>query len=320
VRHVLLARPQARVVCLDKLTYAGNAESLATLAGEPRFRFVKGDIGDGALVVHLMDEERIDAVVNLAAESHVDRSIAAPAVFIETNVSGTRVLLDAARERKVARFVQVGTDEVYGSVPAGRSTEEAPLAPSSPYAASKAAGDHLALAWTRTYGLPVVVTRACNNYGPWQFPEKLIPLMGVNAMRDEPLPVYGDGKQVRDWIHVEDHCAGILLALEKGRAGEVYNLSAEEERENVWVVEEVLRIIGKPRSLLRHVADRPGHDRRYALDASKARRELGFAPRRRLAEALPATVQWYRDNRTWWEHVLSGEYRRWYERQYPGLA
>ncbi len=319
VRALLEARPDWRIVNLDKLTYAGNAENLADLRGHTRYRFVRGDIADGALVSGLLESEGIEAVMHLAAESHVDRSILHPAVFVETNVAGTQVLLEAARARGVKRFLHVSTDEVYGSLgPTGLFSEATPLAPSSPYSASKAASDLLALAHGRTFGLDVVVTRCSNNYGPYQFPEKLIPLMVVNALRDEPLPVYGDGKNVRDWIHVEDHCGGLLAALEHGRAGEVYNLGAGNERHNIDVVERVLDMLGKPRSLIQHVKDRPGHDRRYAIDPSKAKRELSWSPRRAFEDGLAATVRWYVDHRSWWERILSGEYRTYYERNYGG--
>jgi dTDP-glucose 4,6-dehydratase len=311
VRLLLDERPGWRVVVLDKLTYAGNLESLADVAARPGYRFVRGDVSDAPLVRALLAEERIEAVLHLAAESHVDRSIAAPAVFIETNVGGTQVLLDAARESRVARFVHVSTDEVYGSLgAAGRFTEASPLAPSSPYSASKAGGDLLALAYARTFGLDVVVTRCSNNYGPYQFPEKLVPLVIVNALRDLPLPVYGDGGNVRDWIHVEDHARGLLAALERGRAGEVYLLGASSERRNLAVVEAILDALGKPRALIRFVEDRLGHDRRYALDASKARRELDWAPGHAFEAGLAATVRWYVEHRSWWERVLSGAYRR----------
>jgi len=317
VRLLLAERPDWRVVNLDLLTYAGNAESLADLEGDRRYRFVRGDVGNGELVAELFRSERPDAVLHLAAESHVDRSILAPAVFIETNVRGTQVLLEAAREHGVRRFLHVSTDEVYGSLGAtGLFTEETPLAPSSPYSASKAGGDLLALAYARTFSVPVVVTRCSNNYGPYQFPEKLIPLMIANALRDQPLPVYGDGLNVRDWIHVEDHCRGLLAALERGEPGQVYNLGASSERNNLQIVREVLRLLGKPESLIRFVKDRPGHDRRYAIDAGRARARLGWTPRLRFEEALAATVRWYVDHRPWWERVLSGEYLRYYERQY----
>ena len=321
VRLLLAERPGCRVLNLDKLTYAGNPENLADLSGHPGYRFVRGDVCDGPLVGRLLREERIEAVLHLAAESHVDRSILEPAVFIETNVRGTQVLLEAARETGLARFLHVSTDEVYGSLgETGLFTEDTPLAPSSPYSASKAGSDLLALAYAHTFGLPVVVTRCSNNYGPYQFPEKLIPLMIANALRDEPLPVYGDGMNVRDWIHVEDHCRGLLAALERGRAGQVYNLGGRSERHNIDIVRQVLRLLGKPESLVRFVKDRPGHDRRYAIDPAKAERELGFSPRRRFEEGLAATVAWYRDHRGWWERVLSGEYRGYYERQYGGRS
>jgi dTDP-glucose 4,6-dehydratase len=317
VRLLLAERPDRRVVNLDKLTYAGNAESLADLEGNPRYRFVRGDICDGPRVGALLREEGVEWVMHLAAESHVDRSILEPAVFIDTNVRGTQVLLEAARELGVKRFLHVSTDEVYGSLgPTGLFTEETPLAPSSPYSASKAGSDLLALAYAHTFGVPVVVTRCSNNYGPYQFPEKLIPLMIANALRDQPLPVYGDGRNVRDWIHVDDHCRGLLAALEQGRAGQVYNLGASSERQNLDIVKEVLGLLGKPESLIRFVKDRPGHDRRYAIDSSKARRELGWGPRLRFEDALAATVAWYREHRGWWERILSGEYRDYYERQY----
>jgi dTDP-glucose 4,6-dehydratase len=319
VRLLLAERPGWRVVNLDKLTYAGNPENLADLEGDPRYRFVRGDVCNGELVADLIRTERIDAVMHLAAESHVDRSILSPSVFIETNVRGTQVLLEAARELGVSRFLHVSTDEVYGSLgPTGLFTEETPLAPTSPYSASKASSDLLALAYAHTFQVPVVVTRCSNNYGPYQFPEKLIPLMIANALRDLPLPVYGDGMNVRDWIHVEDHCRGLLAALERGRPGRVYNLGAASERPNLRIVEQILDLLEKPRALVRFVKDRPGHDRRYAIDASRAAEELGWAPRRKFEEALGETVRWYVANRAWWERVASGEYLRYYERQYGG--
>jgi dTDP-glucose 4,6-dehydratase len=321
VRLVLAERPAWRVVNLDKLTYAGNAENLADLAEHPRYRFVRGDIANGELVAELVRSERIEAVMHLAAESHVDRSILSPAVFIETNVRGTQVLLEAARELGVKRFLHVSTDEVYGSLgPTGLFTEETPLAPSSPYSASKAGSDLLALAYAHTFGMHVVVTRCSNNYGPYQFPEKLIPLMIANALEDKPLPVYGDGQNVRDWIHVEDHCRGLLAALEQGRGGQVYNFGASSERRNLEIVRAVLRLVGKPESLIQYVKDRLGHDRRYAIDATKAQRELGWAPRHAFEEALAATVQWYREHRGWWERIRTGEYLHYYEKQYGARA
>ena len=317
VRLLRQERPDWTVVNLDKLTYAGNAESLADLRGDPRHLFVRGDIANAELVEHLIGHHAVDAVVNLAAESHVDRSILGPGIFVETNVSGTQVLLEAARQARVKRFVQVSTDEVYGSLGAsGKFTEESPLRPSSPYSASKAAADLIALAYQHTFGLDVVVTRCSNNYGPYQFPEKLIPLMIANALEDRKLPVYGDGLQVRDWIHVEDHCRALLAAIERGRAGQVYNLGSDNEWPNLQIVSRLLEILGKGRELIEHVKDRPGHDRRYAIDASRARAELGWSPRIPFADGLKATVAWYLQNRGWWERVRTGEYRTYYERNY----
>jgi dTDP-glucose 4,6-dehydratase len=317
VRFLRRERPDWTVVDLDKLTYAGNLESLADLRDDGRHVFVRGDIANPELVEHLCEQHGVAAIVNLAAESHVDRSILGPAVFVETNVSGTQVLLDAARRARVRRFVQVSTDEVYGSLGAeGRFTETSPLRPSSPYSASKAAADLLALAYHRTFGLDVIVTRCSNNYGPYQFPEKLIPLMIANALEGKKLPVYGDGLQVRDWIHVEDHCAALLAALENGRPGEVYNFGSDNECPNLAVVRHVLQALGKPESLVEHVKDRPGHDRRYAIDARKARAELRWSPRVGFADGLRRTVEWYVANRPWWERVRSGEYRAYYEKNY----
>ena len=319
VRLLLAERPDWRLVNLDKLTYAGNAESLADLAGNPRHRFVRGDICNGELVAELFRTEAIDAVMHLAAESHVDRSILAPSIFIETNVRGTQVLLEAAREFGVKRFLHVSTDEVYGSLgPTGLFTETTPLDPSSPYSATKASSDLLALAYAHTFQLPVVVTRCSNNYGPYQFPEKLIPLMIANAVRDRPLPVYGDGMNVRDWIHVEDHARGLLAALEKGTPGQVYNFGASSERHNIDIVKQVLALVGKPESLITYVTDRLGHDRRYAIDATKAHATLGWAPRHEFEAALGATVRWYVEHRPWWERVLSGEYLKLNEQQHGG--
>jgi dTDP-glucose 4,6-dehydratase len=321
VRLLIEERPAWRIVNLDKLTYAGNAENLAELERHPRYRFVRGDICNGELVADIFRTERIDGVLHLAAESHVDRSILSPSVFIETNVRGTQVLLEAARELGVKRFLHVSTDEVYGSLgPTGFFTELTPVAPSSPYSASKASSDLLALAYAHTFKMPVVVTRCSNNYGPYQFPEKLIPLMIANAVRDLALPVYGDGMNVRDWIHVEDHCRGLVAALENGRDGEVYNFGASSERHNIDIVKQVLKLVGKPESLIKYVKDRPGHDRRYAIDAAKAQRELGWAPRHRFEDALGTTVRWYVEHRAWWERIISGEYLRYYEKQYGTRA
>jgi dTDP-glucose 4,6-dehydratase len=317
VRFVRRERPDWTVVNLDKLTYAGNLESLADLRADPRHVFVRGDIANPDLVEHLCAQHGVFAIANFAAESHVDRSILGPAVFVETNVSGTQVLLDAARRAQVRRFVQVSTDEVYGSLGAdGRFTETSPLRPSSPYSASKAAADLLALAYHRTFGLDVVVTRCSNNYGPYQFPEKLIPLMIANALEGKKLPVYGDGLQVRDWIHVEDHCGALLAAVERGKPGEVYNVGGDNEWPNLTIVRQILQALGKAESLVEHVKDRPGHDRRYAIDARKARAELRWSPRIGFADGLRRTIDWYVANRAWWERVRSGEYRAYYERNY----
>ncbi len=306
-----------RVVVLDALTYAGNLESLKPVESQSRFRFVKGDIQDAEAMTALFDEEKPQAVLHFAAESHVDRSILGPRVFAETNTLGTQVLLDAARAAKVERFVMVSTDEVYGSLgPTGAFSETSPLKPSSPYSASKAAADLMALAYHHTFGLDVVVTRCSNNYGPLQFPEKLIPLMILNAMEDKSLPVYGDGQQVRDWIHVEDHCAAIDRVLESGRAGEVYNIGSQNERPNIEIVQGILKHLKKPESLIQHVKDRPGHDRRYAIDPTKMRDELGWTAKKSFEEGLPQTIEWFLENRSWWERVRTGAYRDYYQAQY----
>jgi dTDP-glucose 4,6-dehydratase len=316
-------RPGWRLVNLDALTYAGNLENLETLAAHAGYRFVRGDIAEPADVARAFDEAAALApdsplwVVNFAAESHVDRSIHSGLPFVRTNVLGTQVLLDAARARKVERFLHVSTDEVYGSLPPeGSFSETTPLAPNSPYSASKAASDHLVRAAVHTHGLPCVITRCSNNYGPYQFPEKLIPLMIANAGEDRPLPVYGDGLHVRDWIYVEDHCEALLAVLERGKAGEVYNVGGNNERENLAIVRTILRELGKPESLIRFVPDRPGHDRRYAIDASKVARELGWRPRFPLERALPLTIAWYRSHPGWLQRVRDGSYREYYARQY----
>jgi dTDP-glucose 4,6-dehydratase len=317
VRLLLRERPDWTVVNLDKLTYAGNAESLADLREDSRHVFVRGDIANAELVEHLLRNHAVEAIINLAAESHVDRSILGPGIFVETNVSGAQVLLEAARRAGVKRFVQVSTDEVYGSLGAtGKFCETSPLKPSSPYSASKTAADLLAMAYGHTFGMEVIVTRCSNNYGPYQFPEKLIPLMIANALEGRPLPVYGDGMQVRDWIHVDDHCRALLGALEKGSPGEVYNIGSDNEWPNIQIVTRLLEILGKPRDLIEHVRDRPGHDRRYAIDAAKVRAELGWAPRIAFSDGLAHTVDWYVQNRGWWERVRTGEYRTYYERNY----
>jgi dTDP-glucose 4,6-dehydratase len=317
VRLLRKERPDWTVVNLDKLTYAGNAESLADLRDDAKHLFVRGDIANAELVEHLIRTHKVDAVLNLAAESHVDRSILGPGIFVETNVSGTQVLLECARQQGVKRFVQISTDEVYGSLGAtGRFSEQSPLKPSSPYSASKAAADLLVLAYGHTFKLDVVVTRCSNNYGPFQFPEKLIPLMIANALEGKKLPVYGDGQQIRDWIHVEDHGRAVLAALEKGKPGEVYNIGSDNEWPNLQIVNRLLEILGKGSELIEYVRDRPGHDRRYAIDAAKAHAELDWAPRIPFSQGLAQTVAWYVQNRGWWERVRSGEYRTYYERNY----
>jgi dTDP-glucose 4,6-dehydratase len=321
VRLVLGELPGCRVLNFDALTYAGNLDNLRGVADE-RHRFVRGDICDPAAVLAALDEGT-DLLVNFAAESHVDRSIHSAAEFVRTNVLGTQVLLDAARERGVRRFVQVSTDEVMGSLPERDDaffTEDSPFAPNSPYSASKAAAEHLVRAARHTHGSDVVVTRCGNNYGPRQFPEKFLPLLLANASRDEAVPVYGDGRNVRDWIYVEDHCRAVLAAALRGRAGEVYNIGARNERRNVEVAESVLDLLGKPRALLKFVKDRPGHDRRYAIDPSKAERELGWRPRETWESGLGKTVRWYAENADWVGRARSGAYRDYYRKQYGGEA
>jgi len=317
IRHILFAHPAVRVVNLDKLTYAGNPRNLADLEGDRRYVFVRGDICDQKVVDEALEAHRAEVIVHFAAESHVDRSIQQADDFIRTNVQGTRVLLDAARKSKVHLFLHISTDEVYGSLPAsGSFTEHSPLLPNSPYAASKAGADVLARAYCVTYGLPVIITRTCNNYGPYQFPEKFIPLMIVNALREEPLPIYGDGLYVREWLHVEDHCRALARILEAGQPGEVYNIGSGAERVNLNVAREILALTGRPETLLRHVKDRLGHDRRYALDWTKIRRQLDWTPAIPFAEGLRQTVEWYQTHRAWWQEILSGEYQAYYQRQY----
>jgi dTDP-glucose 4,6-dehydratase len=320
VRLLLDETPDCRVVNFDALTYAGNLDNLEGL-DSTRHRFVRGDICDPASVLAAL-EDGADAVFNFAAESHVDRSIHSAAEFIRTNVLGTQVLLDAARERKAKRFVQISTDEVMGSLPERDDAffkEESPFEPNSPYSASKAGAEHLCRAALHTHGLDVVVTRCGNNYGPRQFPEKFLPLMLSNAMRDEPIPVYGDGRNVRDWIYVEDHCRAILAAYERGRAGHVYNIGARNERRNIEVAESVLDALGKPRALLKFVKDRPGHDRRYAIDPAKAEGELGWRPRETWESGLAKTIRWYAENADWVARARSGAYRDYYEKQYGAV-
>jgi dTDP-glucose 4,6-dehydratase len=310
-------RGKYQVVNLDKLTYAGNLENLADLSSLEGYRFVRGDIGDGKLVESLV-HEGVEAIVNFAAESHVDRSLYEPDLFLRTNVLGVQVLLQAALRHKVRRFVQISTDEVYGSLSPGDPPfrEDHPLGPNSPYAASKASADLLVRSYFKTYGFPAVITRCSNNYGPYQFPEKLIPLMITNALEGKTLPIYGDGLNIRDWIHVEDHCRAILLVMEKGKGGEVYNIGGNGERNNLEIVEEILRILKKPKTLLRFVTDRPGHDRRYGIEFSKLKGELGWSPSISLEQGLAQTVRWYLDREEWWRRIKSGAYREFYQKHY----
>jgi dTDP-glucose 4,6-dehydratase len=315
VRRRRAQHPHEKLVVLDALTYAGN---LASLDGVEGFELVRGDICDGALVERVLVDYGVAAIVHFAAESHVDRSILGPGAFVRTNVMGTATLLEKARAAGVKRFVHVSTDEVYGELgpddPA--FSETTPVAPRSPYSASKAGSDHLARAWFETYKFPTLITRCSNNYGPFQFPEKLIPLMILNALDDQSLPVYGDGLNVRDWIHVEDHCDAVMRVLDAGREGEVYNIGGRSEKPNIEIVKTILKELGKPESLIRFVADRPGHDRRYAIDDRKIERELGWTRQRSFVEGLQATIAWYRANEAWWRAVKSGEYQHWYERNY----
>ncbi|MCI5772129.1 MAG: dTDP-glucose 4,6-dehydratase [Clostridiales bacterium] len=318
--YMLDAHPDERIVCLDKLTYAGNLSTLASVMDCERFRFVRGDICDRDAVYALFEEEKPDVVVNFAAESHVDRSIEDPGVFLQTNILGTAVLMDACRRSGVERFHQVSTDEVYGDLPLDRPdllfTEETPLHTSSPYSSSKASADLLVMAYHRTYGLPVTISRCSNNYGPYQFPEKLIPLMIANALQDKPLPVYGEGLNVRDWLYVEDHCKAIDQILSGGRVGEVYNIGGHNEMRNLDIVRLICRALDKPESLITHVGDRKGHDMRYAIDPAKIHRELGWLPETRFADGIEKTIRWYLENRAWWENIISGEYQTYYERMY----
>jgi dTDP-glucose 4,6-dehydratase len=321
VRMLLAGQRASRVINLDKLTYAGNLENLIFDAADPRYRFVHGDICDTRLVNELVSDERPDVIVNFAAESHVDRSILSPAPVFETNLRGTFTLLEAVRTHKTPRFLHVSTDEVYGSIePPHEADENYPLRPSSPYSASKAGSDLLAISYFVTYRSPVTVTRASNNYGPFQFPEKLIPLMISNALEDQPLPIYGDGMQIRDWLYVDDHCRAILAVIERGREGEIYNIGGSRALPNVEVVRRILDAVGKPHSLMQSVKDRPGHDRRYALSSAKLMRETGWEPQIPFEQGLRATIDWYKANAPWIAHVKSGEYQHYYERNYAHRA
>ena len=324
VFYELEKHPEDRIVCLDKLTYAGNLSTLAPVMDNPQFRFVRADICDKEAVAKLFEEEHPDLVVNFAAESHVDRSIENPQVFLETNIIGTSVLMDACRKYGIKRFHQVSTDEVYGDLPLDRPdlffTEQTPLHTSSPYSSSKASADLLTLAYHRTYGLPVTISRCSNNYGPYQFPEKLIPLMIANALADKPLPVYGEGLNVRDWLYVEDHCKAIDLIMRNGRDGEFYNVGGHNEMKNIDIVKLICKALDKPESLITHVTDRKGHDMRYAIDPTKIHNELGWLPETKFADGIKKTIQWYLDHEDWWKTIISGEYQNYYEKMYGHRA
>ncbi|MBR3147413.1 MAG: dTDP-glucose 4,6-dehydratase [Eubacterium sp.] len=320
--YMLDRHPEDRIVALDALTYAGNLETLKEAFDNENFRFMKGDISDREAVYKLFDEERFDIVVNFAAETHVDRSIEDPALFLKTNVLGTQVLLDAARDHDVKRFHQIGTDEVYGDLPLDRPDlffkEDMPLKASSPYSASKASADLITLAYHRTYGLPVTVSRCSNNYGPYQFPEKLIPLVIYRAENDETIPVYGTGENVRDWLYVMDHCRAVDMIMRDGRDGEIYNIGGHNERDNLTVVKTILKHLGKPESLITFVTDRKGHDKRYAIDPEKVGRELGWEPETDFDSGIAETIDWYIEHRDWWEHIVSGDYQNYYQKMYEG--
>ena len=305
------------IVNLDKLTYAGNLKNLVDVQNYPRYKFYKGDICNFELVSFIIEKENVDSIINFAAESHVDRSILSSQEFIRTNVTGTNVLLEVTRLYQLKKFLQISTDEVYGSLgPEGKFTEETPLSPNSPYSASKASADLLVKAFHHTYGVPALITRCSNNYGPYQFPEKLIPLMIINALNNKPLPVYGDGMNVRDWIYVEDHCEAILKVFEKGRIGEVYNIGAENEKPNIEIVKLILKELRKDESLITYVKDRPGHDRRYAIDATKIKTELGWKPSHTFETAIKETINWYIQNQSWWKEIISGDYLNYYKKWY----
>ena len=320
VIYMLEKHPDYKIVNLDKLTYAGNLENLKSVENNPNYSFVRGDIADREFIFDLFAKEKFDVVVNFAAESHVDRSVKEPDVFVKTNVLGTQTLLDAAKEFGVKRYHQVSTDEVYGDLPLDRPdlffTENTPIHTSSPYSASKAGSDLLVMAYMRTFKLPATISRCSNNYGRFQFPEKMIPLMISRALNDEPLPVYGKGENVRDWLHVYDHCAAIDLILEKGKEGEVYNIGGHNEHANIDVVKIILKAVGKPESLIKYVTDRPGHDLRYAIDPTKIRSELGWEPKYCFETGIKETIEWYLNNREWWENIVNGSYQQYFEKMY----
>jgi len=318
VHYMLKKYAEYEIICLDKLTYAGNMETLEPVINNQNFKFIKADIVDREAVYKLFEEERPNIIVNFAAESHVDRSIENPSIFLQTNVIGTQVLLDACRKYGIDRYHQISTDEVYGDLPLNRPdlffTEETPIQTSSPYSASKASADLLVQAYHRTFGVPVTVSRCSNNYGPYHFPEKLIPLMIANVLNDKPLPVYGSGENVRDWLYVEDHCSAIDLIIHKGRVGEIYNIGGHNERTNLEVVQTIIRELGKGE--INYVKDRAGHDMRYAIDPTKIHNELGWLPATNFDYGIKKTIQWYLDNRPWWENIISGEYQKYYEKMY----
>lgn len=322
VYYELEKHPEDRIICLDKLTYAGNLATLEKTMENPQFRFVKGDIADIECVEKLFEEEKPDIIVNFAAESHVDRSIEDPGIFLKTNIIGTQVLMDACRKYGIKRYHQVSTDEVYGDLPLDRPdlffTEETPIHTSSPYSASKAGADLLVQAYHRTFGLPTTITRCSNNYGPYHFPEKMIPLMISRALADETLPVYGKGENVRDWLYVKDHCIAIDLVIRKGKVGEVYNIGGHNEKSNLEVVKIILEQLGKPESLITYVTDRPGHDMRYAIDPTKIHNELGWLPETKFENGIKETIDWYLNNKDWWENIISGDYQNYFDEMYKG--
>lgn len=324
VHYMLQEHPGDQIICLDKLTYAGNLSTLADVMDHPNFQFVKMDICDRDSVYGLFEKEKPDVVINFAAESHVDRSIENPEIFLQTNIIGTSVLMDACRKYGIQRYHQVSTDEVYGDLPLDRPdlffTEETPIHTSSPYSSSKAGADLLVMAYYRTYGLPVTISRCSNNYGPYHFPEKLIPLMIINALHDRPLPIYGDGLNVRDWLYVEDHCRAIDLIIRKGKVGEVYNVGGHNEMRNIDIVKLICQELVKPESLITHVTDRKGHDRRYAIDPEKIHRELGWLPETKFADGIKKTIQWYLTHQKWWEDIISGEYQNYYQKMYENKS
>lgn len=314
IYYELLNHPENRIICIDKLTYAGNMDNLKDAMNNSKFKFYRTDITDKEAIEKIFETEKPEVIVNFAAESHVDRSIEDPGVFLKTNIIGTQVLMDACRKYGIKRYHQISTDEVYGDLPLDRPdlffTEETPIHTSSPYSASKASADLLVLSYYRTYGLPVTITRCSNNYGPYHFPEKLIPLMITRALADESLPVYGNGANIRDWLYVEDHCSAIDLVIRNGREGEIYNVGGHNEKSNIDVVKKILSALGKPESLIEFVKDRPGHDMRYAIDPAKIQKELGWSPRTKFEDGIKKTIDWYLDNKEWWNAIISGEYRK----------